>query len=65
MAPPHSVLNPHNLGPLPIGTSMRSLSSMFAPLDFPSISSVDAYREHHEVTTMVRSVLHGHILSQN
>lgn len=55
MAPPHSVANPHNLGPLPIGTSVRPPSSMFAPPDFPSVSSADAYRKHHEVTAMVRS----------
>jgi len=55
MAPPHSVPNPHNLGPSPIGTSVRPPSSMFAPPDFPSVSSADAYRQHHEVTAMVRS----------
>ncbi|CAD6255686.1 unnamed protein product [Miscanthus lutarioriparius] len=56
MAPPHSVPNPHNLGPLPIGTSVRPPSSMFAPPDFPSVSSADAYRQHHEVTAMGENV---------
>uniref|UniRef100_A0A804NJD7 RNA helicase n=1 Tax=Zea mays TaxID=4577 RepID=A0A804NJD7_MAIZE len=56
MAPPHSVPNLHNLGPLPIGTSVRPPSSMLAPPDFPSISSADAYRQHHEVSTMGENV---------
>ena len=56
MAPPHSVPNPHNHGPLPMGASARPPSKMFGPPDFPGISSADAYRQHHEVTAMVRSL---------
>ncbi|RLM86851.1 hypothetical protein C2845_PM04G29620 [Panicum miliaceum] len=56
MAPPHSVPNPHNHGPLPIGASMRPPSRMFGPPDFPGISSADAYRQHHEVTAMGENV---------
>ncbi|CAO2150214.1 unnamed protein product [Urochloa humidicola] len=55
MAPPHSVPNP-NHNPLPIGASMRPPSRMFAPPDFPGISSADAYRQHHEVTAMGENV---------
>lgn len=55
MAPPHSVPNAHNHGPLPIGASMRPPSGVFAPPDFPGVPSADAYRQHHEVTAMVRS----------
>ena len=56
MTPPHSVPNPHNHGPLPMGASVRPPSRMFGPPDFPGISSADAYRQHHEVTAMVRSL---------
>ncbi|XP_062198180.1 DEAD-box ATP-dependent RNA helicase 40-like isoform X2 [Phragmites australis] len=56
MAPPHLVPNLHNHGPFPSEASMRPPSRMFAPQDFPSISSADAYRQHHEVTAMGENV---------
>uniref|UniRef100_A0A0E0MIA1 RNA helicase n=1 Tax=Oryza punctata TaxID=4537 RepID=A0A0E0MIA1_ORYPU len=55
MGPPHSVPNLHNHGPFP-EASMRPPSRMFAPPNFPSIASADAYRQHHEVTAVGENV---------
>ncbi|KAI4963921.1 hypothetical protein ZWY2020_008673 [Hordeum vulgare] len=56
MAPPHSVPNPLNNGPFPIGALTRPPSGTFSPPDFPSVASVDAYRQHHEVTAVGENV---------
>jgi hypothetical protein len=55
MAPPHLVPNPHNHGALPNEASMRPPSRVFGPPDPSGMFSPDAYRQHHEVTAMVRS----------
>jgi hypothetical protein len=62
MAPPHLVQNPLNNGPFPIGALARPPSGTFSPPDFPSVASVDAYRQHHEVTAVVMTQLHGNII---
>ncbi|VAH73205.1 unnamed protein product [Triticum turgidum subsp. durum] len=56
MAPPHLVQNPLNNGPFPIGALTRPPSGTFSPPDFPSVASVDAYRQHHEVTAVGENV---------
>ncbi|KAJ1257917.1 hypothetical protein BS78_10G033300 [Paspalum vaginatum] len=56
MRPPHLVPNLHNHCPFPSEASMRPPSRMFAPPDFPSISSADAYCQQHEVTAMGENV---------
>jgi hypothetical protein len=53
MAPPHLVQNPLNNGPFPVGALTRPPPGTFPPPDFPSVASVDAYRQHHEVTAVV------------
>ncbi|WVZ82637.1 hypothetical protein U9M48_029881 [Paspalum notatum var. saurae] len=52
MRPPHLVPNLHNHAPFPSDASMGPPSRIFAPPDFPSISSADAYCQQHEVTAM-------------
>ena len=53
MAPPHLGQNPQNHGPFPIGALTRPPPGPFSPPDFPTVASVDAYRQHHEVTAVV------------
>ncbi|XP_006663114.1 DEAD-box ATP-dependent RNA helicase 40-like [Oryza brachyantha] len=55
MGPPHSMPNLHNHAPFP-EVSMRPPSRLFAPPNFPSIASADAYRQHHEVTAVGENV---------
>uniref|UniRef100_A0A0D9XVG5 RNA helicase n=1 Tax=Leersia perrieri TaxID=77586 RepID=A0A0D9XVG5_9ORYZ len=55
MRPPHSVPNLHNHGQFP-EASMMPPSRMFSAPNFPSITSADAYRQHHEVTAVGENV---------
>ena len=56
MLPQHPMPNLYSHAAFPNPAPLRPPVGMFGSSDFPNISAADAYRQHHEVTAMVRDM---------